>query len=116
MTSKKKTTTTRITKNTTPRKRTKKIQEPEVDAACVHHWMIDPSYGPVSDGKCKKCGEDRRFYNSIQTGGAFAVGHVSTNVQDRRLDKENLVREEEQITLEQVVSAKDSEPAELLES
>ena len=30
-------------------------------SAC--HWVIDPPNGPVSTGKCKKCGESKEFKN-----------------------------------------------------
>ena len=30
---------------------------------CVHHWLIDTPNGPVSDGLCIKCGEEREFAN-----------------------------------------------------
>jgi len=52
---------------------------------CVHHWMIESPNGPVSKGKCEKCGEERMFLNSVpgdikrgrvpsfQTGGSEAA-------------------------------------------
>lgn len=33
-------------------------------SAC--HWVIDPPNGPVSTGKCKKCGESKEFKNSVE--------------------------------------------------
>ena len=33
-------------------------------SAC--HWVIDPPNGPVSSGKCKKCGESKEFKNSVE--------------------------------------------------
>ena len=32
---------------------------------CPHHWVIETPEGPVSIGKCKLCGEEREFNNSI---------------------------------------------------
>ena len=31
---------------------------------CTHHWVIERSNGPVSDGVCQRCGEKREFMNS----------------------------------------------------
>ena len=30
------------------------------------HWVIDPPNGPVSTGKCKRCGETKEFKNSVE--------------------------------------------------
>ena len=34
-------------------------------ALCRHHWLIEPPTGPTSKGRCKYCGEERYFINSI---------------------------------------------------
>ncbi len=34
--------------------------------ACAHHWIIATSEGPVSKGRCRLCGEEREFSNSIE--------------------------------------------------
>ncbi len=31
---------------------------------CVHHWAIEPAYGPFSKGICIKCGAQNYFRNS----------------------------------------------------
>jgi hypothetical protein len=31
---------------------------------CAHHWVIDTPAGPLSQGRCKLCGQDREFRNS----------------------------------------------------
>lgn len=31
---------------------------------CVHHWLIAPPAGPMSTGKCRKCGAEREFSTS----------------------------------------------------
>ena len=33
---------------------------------CVHHWVIDPPNGAVSQGRCKTCGEEKEFRNSFE--------------------------------------------------
>lgn len=32
---------------------------------CIHHWVIDPPDGPVSNGKCIKCGAEGLFPNEV---------------------------------------------------
>ena len=34
---------------------------------CTHHWIIQPPEGPVSQGRCRLCGEEREFSNSVDT-------------------------------------------------
>jgi hypothetical protein len=41
------------------------VQTVEVEA-CVHHWEIDTAAGASSEGRCKKCGEERMFRNSVK--------------------------------------------------
>jgi hypothetical protein len=36
------------------------------DNGCVHHWVIDPPSGAVSEGRCKACGEKKEFRNSFE--------------------------------------------------
>ena len=36
------------------------------DESCVHHWVIDPPNGAVSQGHCKACGETKEFRNSFE--------------------------------------------------
>lgn len=31
----------------------------------VHHWDIEPAMASTSMGRCRKCGEEKVFYNSI---------------------------------------------------
>ena len=35
-----------------------------IAAACAHHWVIEKSNGPISEGECQRCGENREFSNS----------------------------------------------------
>jgi ribosomal protein S27AE len=36
---------------------------------CRHHWLIEPSAGPISQGVCQFCREVRQFQNSSETIG-----------------------------------------------
>ena len=40
----------------------------EVDGVgqCRHHWVIQPAMGPVSQGMCQSCGEEREFKNYVE--------------------------------------------------
>lgn len=38
----------------------------EQSAACMHHWIIQPASGPVSEGACQNCGEVKEFKNYVQ--------------------------------------------------
>ncbi len=37
----------------------------ESEKKCLHQWIIDPPYGPVSKGICKVCGTEGDFYNDV---------------------------------------------------
>ncbi len=48
--------------------------EPEIEdnaaadiAVCRHHWVIQPADGPVSNGACQICGENREFKNYVES-------------------------------------------------
>ena len=36
------------------------------ESGCVHHWLIEPPNGAVSEGHCKACGEKKEFRNSFE--------------------------------------------------
>ena len=38
---------------------------------CTHHWVIETPAGPVSIGRCRLCGEEREFNNSIGFTASF---------------------------------------------
>ncbi len=38
---------------------------------CPHHWIIETPDGPASTGRCRLCGEEREFRNSIETWGGW---------------------------------------------
>ena len=49
-------------------------QDPEIGiqsvhsvAVCRHHWVIQPADGPVSNGSCQVCGENREFKNYVES-------------------------------------------------
>lgn len=35
-------------------------------ANCTHHWVIEPANGPLSEGVCQRCGNERGFRNSAE--------------------------------------------------
>ena len=37
-----------------------------IDNGETCHWVIEPPNGPVSMGKCKKCGTQKEFINSFE--------------------------------------------------
>ena len=38
-----------------------------IAAVCPHHWVIERSNGPESEGVCQRCWERRDFSNSVDT-------------------------------------------------
>jgi|GEM_PF-2117929 hypothetical protein len=56
-----------ITVNNTNVQPLPEIDEQE-DNGCVHYWLIDVPSGPVSDGKCRVCGQKKEFRNSLESG------------------------------------------------
>jgi hypothetical protein len=48
-----------------PVKERKKAEKDPVEAiTCRHHWVIETPRGALSNGRCKRCGEEREFRNS----------------------------------------------------
>jgi len=45
----------RVNKRTLPR-----APKPNREG-CVHHWLLGTPTGPVTQGRCKKCGEEREY-------------------------------------------------------
>ena len=35
---------------------------------CRHHWVIQRADGPISNGSCQICGENRKFKNYVESG------------------------------------------------
>lgn len=42
------------------------IEELSLEVGCSHHWIIASPDGPTSWGRCKYCGAEREFLNSIR--------------------------------------------------
>ena len=64
-------------------------KEPEIEiqsapsvAVCRHHWVIQPADGPVSNGSCRVCGENREFKNYVEsaTWGDSRISGKSASV------------------------------------
>jgi hypothetical protein len=32
-------------------------------SSCVHHWIVEPAGGPTSGARCRRCGDERLFFN-----------------------------------------------------
>lgn len=39
------------------------------ESSCKHLWIIESPNGPTSIGKCKLCGEQNEFRNSVPVSG-----------------------------------------------
>ena len=44
------------------------LEDPDT---CTHHWRIDSSNGPHSNGYCLRCGSERLFANSVETDNSW---------------------------------------------
>jgi len=42
-------------------------QDTKTETECVHHWVIKPAQGPLSQGRCKRCKLTKDFENSVWT-------------------------------------------------
>ena len=40
------------------------VEAPVEAPTCQHHWVIETPHGALSNGRCKRCGEEREFRNS----------------------------------------------------
>ncbi|MFQ5860184.1 MAG: hypothetical protein ACE5IG_01380 [Dehalococcoidia bacterium] len=43
------------------------VQERIQQTTCRHYWLIESPSGPVSQGVCQLCGEEREFKNYIES-------------------------------------------------
>jgi hypothetical protein len=66
--------------------------------ACTHHWIIEPPNGPVSTGRCGRCGHERTFDNTPvprhrgeggSSGDSFRLSARSTHRETIRLSDEH---------------------------
>ena len=39
----------------------------ELPRLCPHHWLIEAPKGRTSRGRCRRCGAERTFPNSLPT-------------------------------------------------
>ena len=52
---------------------------------CSHHWIIETPKGPVSNGRCKLCGEEKEFSNSVETRGGWTPSTQTTQTPGTKL-------------------------------
>ena len=73
---------------------------------CRHHWVIQPADGPVSNGSCQICGENRKFKNYVESAtwgesriasknSSATVYSTSDDEDDRSTDGERESADEE---------------------
>ena len=55
-----------------------------IDGTLAHHWMIEPSGRASSLGRCKRCGQERKFKNSIPV----VINGWNKASDDRRKERE----------------------------
>ncbi|MBI2869789.1 MAG: hypothetical protein HYX96_08200 [Chloroflexi bacterium] len=41
---------------------------------CPHFWVIESAGGPTSRGRCKRCGAQKEFFNSVPENQGRNVG------------------------------------------
>ena len=60
---------------------------------CRHHWLIQPADGPVSNGSCQICGENRQFKNYVESAtwgdSRIASKDASTTVESTSDDEDD---------------------------
>ncbi len=56
-----------------------------IDNGETCHWVIEPPNGPVSMGKCKKCGIQKEFKNSFE----YNTWHGERPSKDKDNSKKN---------------------------
>ena len=58
----------------------------------VHYWIIKTADGPMSMGRCKRCGESREFANYI-LGLDWNINSPAANLEQQRQRRINKGRE-----------------------
>ena len=53
------------------------------EGGCVHHLVIDPPNGAVSQGSCKTCGEKKEFRNSFEYSSWYGNKSPATKGGDK---------------------------------
>ena len=60
---------------------------------CRHHWVIQPADGPVSNGSCQICGENREFKNYVESAtwgdSRIASKNATTTVESTSDDEDD---------------------------
>jgi len=51
---------------------------------CPHFWDIQPAEGPVSQGVCRICGQEREFKNSFDPPVNWQASHRQAEWDTRR--------------------------------
>jgi hypothetical protein len=44
---------------------------------CCHFWIIESARGPISNGVCKWCDDERQFSNYLRLSGGLSEKHMS---------------------------------------
>ncbi len=53
---------------------------------CAHHWIIARADGPISKGRCRLCGEEGEFTNSLEYQGG--TGHLRSRASQKHSNQE----------------------------
>ena len=76
---------------------------------CRHHWVIQPADGPVSNGSCQICGENRQFKNYVESAtwgdSRIASKNASTTVESTSDDEEDRSTDGERESADEEVGA-----------
>ena len=76
---------------------------------CRHHWVIQPADGPVSNGSCKICGENRKFKNYVESAtwgdSRIASKNASNTVESTSDDEDHRRTDEERESADEKVEA-----------
>ena len=78
------------------------LVEVEEPAQCQHHWVIQPATGPVSQGVCQACGEERDFMNYVESAswgdtrlGNRSSGETNPGVAEAVAGRQDVTEEEQ---------------------
>ena len=76
---------------------------------CRHHWVIQPADGPVSNGSCQICGENREFKNYVESAtwgdSRIASKYASTTVESTSDDEDDRSTDGERESADEEVGA-----------
>ena len=76
---------------------------------CRHHWVIQPADGPVSNGSCQICGENRQFKNYVESAtwgeSRIASKNASTTVESTSDDEDDRSTDGERESADEEVGA-----------